>query len=134
MHATATATKPDGRRTTEPCEQRRPPGRASGSARASRQSRDAGNRLAAALDSLLSLPALGEARRCLLSAASGEAVVLDELVSTIESDVALTIAVLREANSARRGAGGCETVLDAVELLRPRTIQALASRLGTFDF
>jgi HD-like signal output (HDOD) protein/DNA-binding CsgD family transcriptional regulator len=130
MLATATVRKPESGRTRPRGEERSTAQRVRGS----RESRDAGSRLAvAAFDSLLSFPALGDARRRLLSAASGESVV-GEMVAAVESDIALTIAVLREANSTRNGAGGVETTRDAVELLRPRTIQALASRVGTFDF
>ena len=55
-------------------------------------------------------------------------------MTAVESDVALIIAVLRLANRAHGGRGRVDTVVEAVELLTPQTVQALAGRVRTFDF
>jgi putative nucleotidyltransferase with HDIG domain len=93
-----------------------------------------GRRLNMAFDALNAFPALAESRRCLLSAtAIGNGATAD-VVSAIESDIALSIAVLRLANTHELGRGRVQSAVCAVELLRPRAIQALASRAHTFDF
>ncbi len=91
-------------------------------------------RVSIAFDALNAFPALAESRRRLLSASADGNMLTADVVAAIESDVALCIAVLRTANAREHGRGRIETVVDAVRLLRPRTIQALASRVPTFDF
>ena len=91
-------------------------------------------RVSMAFDSLNAFPALVESRKRLLSATANRNMLTADVVAAIESDVALCIAVLRTANAREHGRGRVETVVDAVGLLRPRTIQALASRVATFDF
>ena len=56
------------------------------------------------------------------------------MVTAVESDVALIIAILRLANQVQDGRGRVDTAVGAVELLSPQTVQALASRVRTFDF
>jgi putative nucleotidyltransferase with HDIG domain len=87
-----------------------------------------------AFDALNAFPALAESRSRLLSTITDGNVVTADVVSAIESDIALCIAVLRLANTREHGCGHVETAVSAVGLLRPRTIQALASSAHTFDF
>ncbi|HTA05641.1 MAG TPA: HDOD domain-containing protein, partial [Solirubrobacteraceae bacterium] len=57
-----------------------------------------------------------------------------DVVTAVESDVAMLIAVLRLGNQAQGGRGRIDTAVAAVELLTPQTVQGLAGRLRTFDF
>jgi HD-like signal output (HDOD) protein/DNA-binding CsgD family transcriptional regulator len=93
-----------------------------------------GARVRAGFDALDAFPALAESRNRLLAAtADGDGASAD-VISAVESDIALCVAVLRMANTREYGRGRVETAVSAVGLLRPRTIQALASRVHTFDF
>jgi putative nucleotidyltransferase with HDIG domain len=94
----------------------------------------AGRRVGIAFAALDSYPALAQARSRLLSATAAGSVATVEVVGAIESDIALSIAVLRLANDREHGRGHIQSVVDAVELLRPRTLRALASRVHAFDF
>jgi HD-like signal output (HDOD) protein/DNA-binding CsgD family transcriptional regulator len=93
-----------------------------------------GTRVSNAFNALNTFPALAESRNRLLSATTDGNIVTADVVSAIESDIALCIAVLRIANTREHGRGRVETAVSAAGLLRPRTIQALASRVHTFDF
>ena len=93
-----------------------------------------GRRLTMAFEALEAFPALAESRDRLLAVISKEHVATADVVTAVESDVALIIAVLRLANRARDGRGRIDTVVQAVELLTPQTVQAVASRARTFDF
>ena len=93
-----------------------------------------GRRLTMAFEALEAFPALAESRDRLLAVISKEHVATADVVAAVESDVALIIAVLRLANRARDGRGRIDTVVQAVELLTPQTVQAVASRARTFDF
>src|SRR5205807_1317555 len=93
-----------------------------------------GRRLTMAFEALEAFPALAESRDRLLTVVSKDHVATADVVSAVESDVALIIAVLRMANQAQAGRGRIDTVVGAVELLKPQTVQTLAARLRTFDF
>jgi putative nucleotidyltransferase with HDIG domain len=93
-----------------------------------------GRRLTAAFEALEGFPALAESRDRLLSVSSKDHVATSEIVTAVESDVALIIAVMRLANQAPAGRGRIDTVLAAVDLLSTQTVQALADRVRTFDF
>jgi putative nucleotidyltransferase with HDIG domain len=93
-----------------------------------------GRRLTIAFEALEAFPALAESRDRLLSVISKDHVATADVVSAVESDVALIIAILRLANQVQDGRGPVDTAVGAVELLSPQTVQALASRLRTFDF
>lgn len=95
---------------------------------------DRRGRLTMAFEALEAFPALAESRNCLLSMITDDHHATADVVSAIESDVALITAVLRLANTEQPRRGGVDTVACAVELLRPQTIQALAKRVRTFDF
>jgi HD-like signal output (HDOD) protein len=86
-----------------------------------------------AFDALDAFPALSESRNRVLAATAKDAASTD-IVSAVESDVSLVLAVLRLANAGRRTSERVDTVMGAVELLRPEAVQALASRVQTFDF
>jgi putative nucleotidyltransferase with HDIG domain len=93
-----------------------------------------GRRLTMAFEALEAFPALAESRDRLLSVVTKDHVATADVVSAVESDVALAIAVLRIANQAQAGRGRIDTVVGAVDLLTAKTVQALAARVRTFDF
>ncbi len=93
-----------------------------------------GRRLTMAFEALEAFPALAESRDRLISVVSKDNVATADVVTAVESDVALIIAVLRLANQAQGGRGRVDTAVSAVELLTPQTVQGLAARVRTFDF
>src|SRR3712207_83521 len=94
-----------------------------------------GRRLTAAFEALEAFPALAESRNRLLRLVSQERVSAGDVVAAVESDCALVIAVLRLANQVEgRSRGRVESLVKAVELLSPETVQALATRARPFDF
>ena len=94
-----------------------------------------GRRLTAAFEALEAFPALVESRNRLLRLVSAERVSPADIVATVESDIALVISVLRLANQLDGPRQGrVESIVKAVEVLSPESVQALASRARTFDF
>ncbi|HEY4996727.1 MAG TPA: HDOD domain-containing protein, partial [Solirubrobacteraceae bacterium] len=93
-----------------------------------------GRRLTMAFEALEAFPALAESRDRLLAVVSKDHVATADVVAAVESDVALIIAVLRLANRIQDGRTRIETVVGAVEALSPQTVQAIATRVRTFDF
>ncbi|HEY4896911.1 MAG TPA: HDOD domain-containing protein [Solirubrobacteraceae bacterium] len=93
-----------------------------------------GRRLTMAFEALEGFPALAESRDRLLAVISKDHVATADIVAAVESDVALITAVLRLANRAQDGRGRVDTAVGAVELLSPQTVQAVATRVRTFDF
>jgi putative nucleotidyltransferase with HDIG domain len=93
-----------------------------------------GRRLTMAFEALEAFPALAESRDRLLSVVSKDHVATADVVSAVESDVALIIAVLRLANRAQEGRARVDTAVAAVEILSTHTVQAVANRVRTFDF
>ena len=94
-----------------------------------------GRRLTAAFEALEGFPALAESRNRLLALVGGHRVPLAEVVETVESDIALVVAVMRVANDVpTRGVARVENVVDAVRILTPEAVQQLAERVRTFDF
>jgi putative nucleotidyltransferase with HDIG domain len=93
-----------------------------------------GRRLTLAFEALEAFPALAESRNRLLSVTSKDNVATADVVSAVESDVALIIAVLRLANRAQNASGKVDTAVGAVELLSPQTVQSVANHVRTFDF
>ena len=91
-----------------------------------------GARLAAAFEAVERFPALVEARARVLEAATADSPRIGDLVDAVESDVALTISVLRFAN--RAGSGDVATIPAAVEVLRPSGVLAIAGTAPVFDF
>jgi putative nucleotidyltransferase with HDIG domain len=94
-----------------------------------------GRRLTAAFEALEAFPALAESRNRLLTKVREESNSASAVVEVVESDVALTVAVLRIANRARSPKRGkIAGIPKAVEVLTPGGVEALASRTATFDF
>jgi putative nucleotidyltransferase with HDIG domain len=93
-----------------------------------------GRRLTSAFEALEAFPALAESRNRLLAVVEKDNVATADIVTAVESDVALSIAVLRVANQVKGRRGRVETIVAAVEVLNEQTVQALAARVRTFDF
>src|SRR5437660_2317581 len=85
-----------------------------------------GHRLVAALEDVEQLPALRDAKAQLVQMLAGEDPPLAEVVLLIETDPALTLAVLREARASDLPA--------AVRTLGWPRLRALVEALPTFDF
>ena len=92
-----------------------------------------GARLAAAFESVDRFPVLVESQARVMKAATAETARVGEVVQAVEADVALTIAVLRSAN---RGGPpqGVATIPEAVDILKPSGVLAIAGTAGVFDF
>jgi putative nucleotidyltransferase with HDIG domain len=130
----AAKTGPSAVKTEPSAETKRRPS-ASGTASGERhQNEGHGRRLTMAFEALEAFPALAESRNRLLAVISKDHVATADIVTAVESDVALIIAVLRLANQAQSGRGRVDTVVAAVEILTPQTVHALAGRVRTFDF
>ena len=135
MQARAAAKKIDAPRKVVAGTSVGPTARANGQAPAQRhQNEGHGRRLTIAFEALEAFPALAESRDRLLAVISKDHVATADIVTAVESDVALIIAVLRLANRAQDGRGRIDTAVKAVELLSPQTVQAVATRARTFDF
>ena len=92
-----------------------------------------GRRLAAAFDSASRLPALAESRERLLRASDREASSPGELAHAIESDVALTIAVMRAAGDAADAGDRAGGVQGAVETLGGPGVREIVASIDTYD-
>jgi putative nucleotidyltransferase with HDIG domain len=92
------------------------------------------HRLPAAIERLDAMPALAESRnrvlRVLLDKSSREG----DLVTAVESDVALVVAVMRLANGDDRRRGRVATVPEAIRVLAPEGVETLARRIGVYGF
>jgi putative nucleotidyltransferase with HDIG domain len=99
-----------------------------------RQGEGHGRRLTTAFEALEAFPALAESRNRLLAVVEKDHVATADIVTAVESDVALSIAVLRLANQVQGSRGRVDTVVAAVEVLSGQAVQALAGRVRTFDF
>src|SRR5436305_3741330 len=94
-----------------------------------------GRRLTAAFEALEAFPALAESRNRLLRLVREDQPSVADVVQAVESDVALVIAVLRIANRARSPRKGkIASIPDAVNILTPGGVEALASRTQVYDF
>lgn len=94
-----------------------------------------GRRLTAAFQALEAFPALAESRNRVLLLSGEDRTATADLVSAVESDVALVIAVLRTANQLPgKQRRRVESIGQAAELLSPAAVRALVSRAHTFDF
>jgi putative nucleotidyltransferase with HDIG domain len=134
----ATASKPKPRTTTKSrsAEAERSPKPSGAPPAARHQNEGHGRRLTVAFEALEAFPALAESRNRLLAVISGDHVATADIVTAVESDVALIIAVLRIANQVKSPPtrARVDTVVGAVELLSAQTVQALAGRVRTFEF
>ncbi len=93
-----------------------------------------GSRLAEAFEAVESFPVLIESRERVIAAATAETARVGEIIEAAESDVALTIAVLRQANRGGLVAGGIASIPAAVDILKPAGVLALAGTAPSFDF
>src|SRR5918997_6070522 len=92
-----------------------------------------GRRLTAAFDALEAFPALAESRNRVLRVVREDRTSVGAMVAAVESDVALVITVLRIANRATpRKKGKIASIPEAVEILSPDGVEALAARAATF--
>jgi HD-like signal output (HDOD) protein/DNA-binding CsgD family transcriptional regulator len=94
-----------------------------------------GRRLTAAFEALEAFPMLAATRnRVVQLFEDGEPATAD-LIRAVESDLALTIHVMRLANRGEgNGKGSVDTVVRAVDVLSPGTVLAAAQRARTYDF
>jgi len=92
-----------------------------------------GARLAAAFESVDRFPVLVESQARVMKAATAETARVGEVIEAVESDVALTVGVLRAAN---RGGPpqGAATIPEAVDVLKPSGVLAIAGTASVFDF
>ncbi len=95
---------------------------------------DPGSRLADAFEAVERFPVLFESRDRVMRAATAETARVGELVEAVESDVALTISVLRFANRSGHAAGGIATVPEAIDVLKPSGVLAIAGTAPVYDF
>jgi len=93
-----------------------------------------GSRLADAFEAVERFPVLLESRERVMQAATAETSRIGELIEAVEADVALTIAVLRFANRSGVAAGGVATVPEAIHVLKPSGVLAIAGTAPVFDF
>ena len=93
-----------------------------------------GARLAAAFEAVESFPVLIESQARVMKAATAETARVGEVVEAVESDVALTVAVLRAANHGGGLPGGTSNIPDAVDILKPSGVLAIAGTAHVFDF
>jgi len=110
------------------------PGTPAGAPGERHQNEGHGRRLTMAFEALEAFPALAESRNRLLAVIAKDHVATADVVSAVESDVALIIAVLRLANRVDGARGKIDTAVSAVDALSAQTVQAIANRVRTFDF
>ena len=91
-----------------------------------------GSRLSDAFDAVSSMPVLAESRRRLLLACEGGRPPAGEVADAVESDVALTIAVMRAAGDGGEPADG-GGVRQAVETLGPAGLRAVGASIESYD-
>jgi putative nucleotidyltransferase with HDIG domain len=111
--------------------------RAAASEAAERNGRGApapGSRLAEAFEAVERFPVLIESRERVIAAATAETARVGDLIETVEADVALAISVLRFANRGGMTAGGVAGIPDAVDVLKPSGVLAIAGTAPSFDF
>jgi putative nucleotidyltransferase with HDIG domain len=93
-----------------------------------------GSRLAEAFEAVERFPVLIESRERVIAAATADTARIGEVVEAVEADVALSISVLRFANRSGMTSGGVGSIPDAVEVLKPSGVLAIAGTAPSFDF
>ena len=93
-----------------------------------------GARLAAAFEAVERFPVLTESRARVMQTTTTGTARIGELVKTVESDVALTITVLRFANRSGSAPASVAGVPEAIEVLKPSGVLAIAGTAPVFDF
>ena len=93
-----------------------------------------GHRLSAAFDAVASFPALAEAQRRLFKLTREPSPASDVIVETVESDPALTVAVMCAANGPRGdGRGSVYGIPQAVEVLGPPGVAEAITKVSTYE-
>src|SRR3954464_12730912 len=91
--------------------------------------------VAAAFNQLEKVPAISESRDRLLRALLADSPSQDRAIGAIESDLGLTIAAVRRANSVDSGyRRGVASIPRAFEVLTPAGVEALARKVKVIDF
>jgi putative nucleotidyltransferase with HDIG domain len=90
-----------------------------------------GRRLADAFDAVSRMPVLAESRRRMLLACDDRQPAAADVAEAVESDVALTVAVMRAADGGQGIEGG--GVRQAVERLSPAGLRAVGASIETYD-
>ena len=94
-----------------------------------------GRRLTQAFEALEAFPVMTESRNRVMRLFEGGDPSSADIVSAVEGDVALSIAVLRLANQVEGPSRGrVESAVKGVEVLQPAAIQSIVSRARTYDF
>ncbi|HET7510876.1 MAG TPA: HDOD domain-containing protein, partial [Solirubrobacterales bacterium] len=94
-----------------------------------------GSRLAEAFEAVERFPVLIESRDRVITAATAETARSGDIIEAVESDVALAISVLRQANrGGLHGGSGVAGIPAAVEALKPAGVLAIAGTAPSFDF
>ncbi len=94
-----------------------------------------GSRLAEAFEAVERFPVLVASRERVIGAATAETARSGDIIEAVESDVALAISVLRQANRGGLGSStGVAGIPAAVEALKPAGVLALAGTAPSFDF
>jgi len=93
-----------------------------------------GSRLAEAFEAVERFPVLIESRERVIAAATADNPRVGEIVEAVEADVSLSISVLRFANRSGLVAGGVAGIPDAVDVLKPSGVLAIAGTAPSFDF
>lgn len=93
-----------------------------------------GARLAAAFEAVEKFPVLLESRARVMQAATAETGRVNDLVEAVEVDVGLAIAVLRFANKTAVPTASIGTIPDAIDVLKPSGVLAIAGTAPVFDF
>jgi putative nucleotidyltransferase with HDIG domain len=92
-----------------------------------------GRRLAAAFDAASRLPALAESRTRVLHASDGETSSPAAIAEAIESDVALTTAIMRAAGDAAHAKGSSGGVRQAIDALGASGVREVVASIDTYD-
>jgi putative nucleotidyltransferase with HDIG domain len=100
---------------------------------AERRGGQGGRRLASAFDAASRLPALAESRQRLLRASEGETSSPAELAEAIESDVALTTAIMRAAGDAAHVNGSTGGVRQAIDALGASGVREVVGSIDAYD-
>src|SRR4051794_22080416 len=93
-----------------------------------------GSRLAEAFEAVERFPVLIESRERVIAAATAETARVGELVEGAGAAAALAISVLRFPTRGGMTAGGVAGVPDAVDVLKPSGVLAIAGTAPSFDF
>ncbi len=109
-------------------------GTENGSKAAGRSAPAPGSRLAEAFEAVERYPVLIESRQRVIDACTADTVRIGDLVGVVESDVALAISVLRFANRSGMSTGGIGGIPEAIEVLKPSGVLAIAGTAPSFDF